>query len=71
MSKEPVLEEVPLEQDDGSKSFTPCIKYKKLAFKVRQEEQDWLEKISFDILIYVQRYRLLVFYYLISIFLSN
>lgn len=40
MSKEPVLEEVPLEQDDGSKSFTPCIKYKKLAFKVRQEEQD-------------------------------
>ncbi|XP_050938602.1 phospholipase SGR2 isoform X2 [Cucumis melo] len=34
MPKEPVLEEVPPEQDDGSKSFTPCIKYKKLAFKV-------------------------------------
>lgn len=37
MPKEPVLEEVPPEQDDGSKSFTPCIKYKKLAFKVSQE----------------------------------
>ncbi|CAK9326054.1 unnamed protein product [Citrullus colocynthis] len=34
MPKEPMLEEVPPEQDDGSKSFTPSIKYKKLAFKV-------------------------------------
>ncbi|XP_023549998.1 phospholipase SGR2-like isoform X3 [Cucurbita pepo subsp. pepo] len=34
MPKEPMLEEETPEQDDGSKSFTPYIKYKKLAFKV-------------------------------------
>ena len=38
MPKEPMLEEETPEQDDGSKSFTPYIKYKKLAFKVRQGE---------------------------------
>lgn len=40
MLKDPMLEEVPPEQDDGSKSFTPYIKYKKLAFKVRQGKWD-------------------------------
>ncbi|XP_022152435.1 phospholipase SGR2 isoform X2 [Momordica charantia] len=34
MPKEPISEELPPEQDDESKSFTPHIKYKKLAFQV-------------------------------------
>lgn len=34
MPKEPMLEELPPDQDDDSMSFTPQIKYKKLAFKV-------------------------------------
>ena len=40
MPKEPLLEELPPDQDDDSMSFTPQIKYKKLAFKVRWEEWD-------------------------------
>ncbi|PON57072.1 Alpha/Beta hydrolase [Parasponia andersonii] len=32
--KDPVLEKLPAEQDDVAKSYTPCIRYTKLEFKV-------------------------------------